>query len=289
MVDDDPPLRRMLERTLAAEGFEVTVAADGGAALVAAERSAPDVIVLDVAMPGLDGRRGLQAAASQGPPDPDPDADRPRRRARSGRGARGGRRRLPGQAVRGAGADRAAARADPPNAASRAPSSPTLTWCSTSPHGSATRAGRPIELTGRESDLLELLLREPGRVVTRDQRDRGDLGRRRRAQRGRPLRDAAAPQARRAAADPHDQGSRVRAAGLRPWRRGRAVAVNLIRRSLRARLVLAAGGVDRRRGGAVRRRRGPARPARAAQLARQRAARSARSRSPSWRCLRPQS
>jgi len=33
VVDDDPPLRRMLARTLAAEGYEVTVAADGGAAL----------------------------------------------------------------------------------------------------------------------------------------------------------------------------------------------------------------------------------------------------------------
>ena len=41
VVDDDPPLRRMLERTLVAEGFEVTVAADGGAALVAAERTRP--------------------------------------------------------------------------------------------------------------------------------------------------------------------------------------------------------------------------------------------------------
>ena len=55
VVDDDPSLRRMLERTLAAEGYEVTVAADGGAALVAVERVAPDVIVLDVAMPALDG------------------------------------------------------------------------------------------------------------------------------------------------------------------------------------------------------------------------------------------
>ena len=34
--------------------------------------------------------------------------------------------------------------------------------------GRATRAGRPIELTGREAALLELLLREPGRVVTRE-------------------------------------------------------------------------------------------------------------------------
>ena len=45
----------MLARTLTAEGFAVAVAADGGAALVAAERSPPDVIVLDVAMPGMDG------------------------------------------------------------------------------------------------------------------------------------------------------------------------------------------------------------------------------------------
>src|SRR5438128_6270835 len=45
----------MLERTLAAEGYGVATAADGGAALAAVERSAPDVIVLDVAMPALDG------------------------------------------------------------------------------------------------------------------------------------------------------------------------------------------------------------------------------------------
>src|SRR3954465_4128387 len=45
----------MLARPLAAEGFEVAVAADGGAALAEAERALPDVIVLDVAMPGMDG------------------------------------------------------------------------------------------------------------------------------------------------------------------------------------------------------------------------------------------
>ena len=41
-VDDDPPLRRMLARTLAAEGYDVTVAGDGGGALAEAERAAPD-------------------------------------------------------------------------------------------------------------------------------------------------------------------------------------------------------------------------------------------------------
>jgi two-component system response regulator MprA len=55
VVDDDPPIRRMLERTFSAEGYAVETAADGGAALAAVERSAPDLVVLDVALPGLDG------------------------------------------------------------------------------------------------------------------------------------------------------------------------------------------------------------------------------------------
>jgi two-component system response regulator MprA len=55
VVDDDAPIRRMLERTLTAEGYAVESAADGGEALAAVERAVPDLVVLDVAMPGLDG------------------------------------------------------------------------------------------------------------------------------------------------------------------------------------------------------------------------------------------
>jgi len=55
VVDDDALVRRMLTRSLAAEGFAVEHVADGGAALAAAEASAPDLVVLDVTMPGLDG------------------------------------------------------------------------------------------------------------------------------------------------------------------------------------------------------------------------------------------
>jgi two-component system response regulator MprA len=55
VVDDDAPIRRMLDRTLTAEGYAVETAADGGAALAAVERSTPDLVVLDVAMPGVDG------------------------------------------------------------------------------------------------------------------------------------------------------------------------------------------------------------------------------------------
>ena len=57
VVDDDPPLRRMLARTLTAEGYAVTTAGDGGTALTQiSSASPPDLIVLDVTpMPGLDG------------------------------------------------------------------------------------------------------------------------------------------------------------------------------------------------------------------------------------------
>jgi two-component system response regulator MprA len=55
VVDDDALIRRMLERTLRAEGYDVRSAADGGAALAAIERSVPDAMLLDVAMAGMDG------------------------------------------------------------------------------------------------------------------------------------------------------------------------------------------------------------------------------------------
>ena len=54
IVDDDAGVRRMLARSLEAEGYAVALAADGGAALVEIERSAPDLILLDVTMPGME-------------------------------------------------------------------------------------------------------------------------------------------------------------------------------------------------------------------------------------------
>lgn len=55
VVDDDASIRRMLERTLLADGYRVESVADGGAALASVERSVPDLIVLDLGLPGLDG------------------------------------------------------------------------------------------------------------------------------------------------------------------------------------------------------------------------------------------
>jgi len=55
VVEDDGPIRRMLERTLAAEGYVVSGVADGAAALAAIERETLDLLVLDIGLPGADG------------------------------------------------------------------------------------------------------------------------------------------------------------------------------------------------------------------------------------------
>ncbi len=55
VVDDDPAARNLLARFLGKEGFRVEQAADGEAALGRARAERPDVITLDVLMPGMDG------------------------------------------------------------------------------------------------------------------------------------------------------------------------------------------------------------------------------------------
>ncbi len=55
VVDDDEPIAAALRRALEYEGFSVSVARDGYAALDEIGRSTPDVVVLDLMLPGLDG------------------------------------------------------------------------------------------------------------------------------------------------------------------------------------------------------------------------------------------
>lgn len=55
VVDDDARLAASLRRALAYEGHSVEVAADGPAALVAARDRPPDLVVLDLMLPGIDG------------------------------------------------------------------------------------------------------------------------------------------------------------------------------------------------------------------------------------------
>lgn len=55
VVDDDEDILKLVESILAAEGFEVHVARDGPAGLARAAELSPDVVVLDVMLPGADG------------------------------------------------------------------------------------------------------------------------------------------------------------------------------------------------------------------------------------------
>ena len=55
VIDDEPPIRLLCRVNLEAEGMEVLEASDGPTGLEKARKEEPDVILLDVMMPGLDG------------------------------------------------------------------------------------------------------------------------------------------------------------------------------------------------------------------------------------------
>ena len=168
IVEDDPPVRRMLERGLGAEGFEVRSAADGGRALAMVEESAPDLVVLDVAMPGLDGFGVCERLRAKG--------------------LAGGVLMLTARdavedRVRGleAGADdyvvkpfameevvarlRALLRRGRDRSTRVSFGEITL---DTAAKKVIRSAGDPVELTSREAQLLELLMRNPRMVVSRE-------------------------------------------------------------------------------------------------------------------------
>jgi two-component system response regulator MprA len=55
VVDDDPEIVALLKRGLAYEGYAVDTASDGAEALARAREVEPDLVILDVMMPGIDG------------------------------------------------------------------------------------------------------------------------------------------------------------------------------------------------------------------------------------------
>jgi two-component system, OmpR family, alkaline phosphatase synthesis response regulator PhoP len=55
VVDDEPPIVELVRGYLEREGWRVSTAADGHAAIAMARASAPDVVVLDLMLPGIDG------------------------------------------------------------------------------------------------------------------------------------------------------------------------------------------------------------------------------------------
>ncbi|MDQ1037969.1 two-component system response regulator MprA [Streptomyces sp. V3I8] len=66
LAEDDRAIRHALERALTLEGYAVTAVADGVQALAQAHRTPPDVLVLDVMMPGIDGLQVCRVLRAEG-------------------------------------------------------------------------------------------------------------------------------------------------------------------------------------------------------------------------------
>ncbi len=156
----------MLRRALETEGFEVVTAEDGGRALAAVSARAPDLIVLDVLMPGVDGLGVARRLRDRGDPVPilmltARDAV-PDRVAGLDAGA-------DDYLVKPFSLDELLARV---RALLRRRGDTELLRFADVEMDIATRevrrAGRSVHLTAKEFDLLEFFLREPRRVHERD-------------------------------------------------------------------------------------------------------------------------
>ncbi|MGZ5291804.1 MAG: response regulator transcription factor [Actinomycetota bacterium] len=169
VVDDEPAVRDALERALRANGYAVSTAVDGRDGLERAAIETPDLIVLDILMPRLDGLEACRELRAAG--------DRTPVLMLTARDAVGDR-------VEGldAGADdylvkpfaleellariRALLRRTIPNADEKPL---TFTDLELDPvTHEVRRADRPVELTKTEYLLLELFLLNPRRVLTRE-------------------------------------------------------------------------------------------------------------------------
>ncbi|GAA0685236.1 response regulator transcription factor [Kitasatospora atroaurantiaca] len=182
VVDDEPALRDALESSLAFEGYEVTTATDGYEALDAVEREHPDLVLLDIMMPRMDGLTAVRRMRSRGDTAPV--------LMLTARDAVGDRvtgldvgaddylakpfeldellARVRALLRRNAIAAEAAARA----AVSEEDDSEVLAFADLRMNTATrevTREGKPIELTRTEFMLLEMFLSHPRQVLTREQ------------------------------------------------------------------------------------------------------------------------
>jgi two-component system response regulator MprA len=168
VVDDELAVRESLRRALLLEGHQVELAADGREALATIARSAPDLVVLDVLMPELDGlevSRRLRAAGDRTPILMlTARAEVEDRVAGLDAGADdylGKPFALDELLARVRALLRRTPSSDEPLRFADLALDPGARTVS--------RNGRPIELTRTEFALLELLIRNPRRVLTRSE------------------------------------------------------------------------------------------------------------------------
>ncbi len=66
VVDDEPAIRRFLNTSLRAEGYEPVMTETGEAALAEIHRRAPDIVLLDLGLPGIDGLEVIRRLRQEG-------------------------------------------------------------------------------------------------------------------------------------------------------------------------------------------------------------------------------
>jgi len=167
VVDDDPQILSVLKRGLAFEGYTVDTAESGEKALAIALRTPPDLVILDIMMPGLDGLE-VTKRLREGSDVPvlllTAKGTIPDRVAGLDAGA-------DDYLVKPFALDELLARVRA-LLRRRQPQDGTLLQFADLIVNTATRevqrAGEPIDLTAREFDLLEFFMRNPRQVLTRD-------------------------------------------------------------------------------------------------------------------------
>lgn len=166
VVDDDPEILSLLRRGLTYEGYLVEEAQDGKEALAKARVSSPDLVILDVMMPGLD---GLEVCQRLRQADDVPILILSAKRMVADRVA-GLDRGADDYLAKPFAFDELLARVRA-LLRRRKPVGEALRFADLTLDPSTrqvTRGQRPIELTTKEFDLLELFMRHPRQVLRRD-------------------------------------------------------------------------------------------------------------------------
>ena len=167
VVDDDPGIASSLRRALLYEGYAVTVAADGDTALLRARTDQPDLVILDVMLPGID---GIEVCRRLRVEDDVPVLMLTARDATADRviGLDSG---ADDYLVKPFAYDELLARVRALLRRKPARSSRQLKFADVNMDTGTrevTRGDRDIDLTPREFDLLQFFLRNPRQVLTRD-------------------------------------------------------------------------------------------------------------------------
>jgi DNA-binding response OmpR family regulator len=175
VVDDDPHIREICRLYLAQAGFQVEEAADGEAALARIAAAPPDLVVLDILLPGRDGIHVLGAIRARDEWLPVllltalGDEDQRVRGLRLGADDYLTKPFSPRELVARAEAILRRARLAAPRAVDAAPVLEVPGLIVDQARRQAWRSGELLALTPREFDLLGFLVSHPGRVWTRSQ------------------------------------------------------------------------------------------------------------------------